>query len=234
MNNFSKLSAKLDNIADNLQGKGLVAEASMIDEVSNTLDAYSKESFIPEDAETMSKKQRESIAEYVDDAIQTLYSSEVGNVALVSNLYRFWMNTKDKFTNSPMAPEEILKSQPVQNFKNWLNQGAGKLIPDKYFRNGKNMRGSTWDQIGTFLELLNETPSQAKKERKDFDEFVRQENINEKAPKNINPSLEELFKKEAGFHNVPKKYQESLGLIYALKRKGAPEGSYAQPKQRYL
>lgn len=233
MRHFSKLSAKLDNIADKLQDKGMIAEATAIDEVSNTLDSYTKESFTPSNAETMSKKERESIAEYIDDAIETLYSSEVGNVALVSNLYRFWMNTKDKFANSPMDPEEILKAQPVQNFKNWLNQGTGKMIPDKYFRNGKNMRSSTWDQIGTFLELLNETPTQTTKKHKDFDEFVRQENINEKAPKQLNPSLEELFKKEAGFHNVPKKYQESLGLIYALKRKGAPEGSYAQPKQRY-
>lgn len=236
MTNFNKLASRLDKIATTLEDKGFEAEATEVDSVANALDEASKLAFAPTREEVtdgaLTAKQRETIAEYLDDAIQTLYTTDIGSSGAVNGLYRFWMQNKRNFTDTTSNPALVLEAQPVKTFLNWLATGHDKLIPDKYFSRGKNDRGSTWDMLGSFLDILKEAPKAPSKNRIDLKDFMEKEKLNKDTPKSFNPALESLFTKEAAFHDVPKQFQGVIGLLYALKKKGTSNGNYSQPNFR--
>jgi len=226
----------LDRVATDLQAQGLVDQAKELDIVSNTLDAAAKEAYTTmadPSVTTMTREYREVVYDYILDALETLYKSELGNNGVVNGLLRFWMGQKNNLVETAKDPMSFYQEQPVSAFSRWLagkTSTDGAVIPDKYFREGKNTRGSTWEDLGHFMAILTTSgPQKKNKNRMDLKDFMNQEQISESTPKKYSPELEALFKKEAAFHEVDAPFKNSIALIYALKPKGVPQGNFKQP-----
>lgn len=209
--NLKKLTDNLDRIASTLQKAGMVREATEIDAVSNTLDEIQKEANI-------SAKEAISIVDYVTDAIETLYASQIGNRPEVNNMYRAFQSAKRSLEEPGADLSSFLNTREVKAFTNWLKAGTGKRIPDRYFRDNHNKFNSTWDQLAGFLNILNVEESNPKTQRMEnkFQDFMKDK---DNAPTEKKWKGEEQIFKQAGFHDVPREYTKYLSLLYALKQK---------------